>query len=281
MQQAEAAVETAQAQLLFARKETGRVGALQDSGAVTKEQYDQKVAQQISAQAALQQAEAAVASAQLNLTFCHITAPFTGRISSHRVSVGDLVMGGTTAGNSTLLTTLVSLDPIHFDFQMSEDDYLSYERYIHGTRGADNTVQAELSDQQNYPLRGTLDFIDNEIDPGTGTIHARATFANHDLFTTPGAFGQLRLPTSAPRDVLLVPDSALAADQSNEVAMTVAANNTGVPKIVQTGPVNDGLRQITAGLLPHDRVIIDGLMLAMPGTKVKPVAGRISLDAQN
>jgi multidrug efflux system membrane fusion protein len=284
LQQANAAVLTAKAELLFATKETQRIGSLQNSGAVTKEQYDQRVEEEAAASAALAQANASVASAQLNLQFCHVTAPFSGRISTHRVSIGNLVQGGPGATASTLLTTIVSLDPIHLDFQMSEDDYLAYERYLRNARGGapvDNGVQAGLSDEQGFPRRGTLDFIDNGIDPSTGTIHVRATFPNHDLFITPGAFAQLRLPTSQPQPLLLVPDSALAADQSDEVAMTVAPDGTVVSKIVQTGDMSQGLREITAGLTPNDRVIIEGLMLVRAGAKVTPEQGSITAAAQN
>ena len=274
LQQANAAVQTAKAQLLYAGKEVQRISALQGSGAATKEQYDQRQEDQATAQAALAQANAAVAAAELNLEFCHITAPFTGRISTHRVSVGNLVASGTT-----LLTTLVSLDPIHLDFQMSEDDYLTYEHYLHAAT-PNNIVLATLSDETSA-RQGKLDFVDNAIDAGTGTIHIRATFPNHDLFITPGAFAQLKLPTSASQSVLLLPDSAVSADQSDEVVMTVAADGTVVPKIVQTGPLARGLREITAGLADKDRVIIDGLMRAMPGAKVTPQSGSIAPTTQN
>jgi RND family efflux transporter MFP subunit len=284
LQQANAAVETAKAQLAFATRETQRIVALQDSGAVTREQLDQRTEAQIAAQAALLQANADVAAAQLNLSYCHITAPFTGRISTHLVSIGNIVQGGPNASGSTLLTTLVSLDPIHLDFQMSEDDYLAYEQYVHGTapgHAVNNNVDAALSNETGYPLHGHVDFIDNSIDPGTGTIHVRATFANHDLTITPGDFASLRLPTSAAGPVLLLPDAAVSADQSDEVVMTVAADGTVVPKIVQTGPLSNGFREITSGLSPNDRVIIDGLMRAAPGAKVTPQPGDIHNYAQN
>jgi RND family efflux transporter MFP subunit len=223
-----------------------------------------------------------VRAAQLNLTFCHITAPFSGRISTHRMSIGGLVMGGPQAATSTLLTTIVSLDPIYPDFQMSEDDYLSYEHYVHATAqgsALNNTVQAELSDETGYPRKGTLTFVDNTIDQGSGTIHVRATFANPDLFITPGDFAQLRLPISAPRQVLLVPDSAIQADQSNQVLMTVAPDGTVVSKIVTTGALVNGLREVDSGIGPGDKIIINGLMRAWPGTKVTPQPGKITAGA--
>jgi multidrug efflux system membrane fusion protein len=283
LEQANAAVLTAQAQLAFATKEVRRLSSLQNSGAATVEQLDQRMQQQVAAQAALQQAQADVQSAQLNLEFCHITAPFTGRISRRRVSIGSLVSGGANASNSTLLTTLVSLDPIYLDFQMSEDDYLTYERYVHAMHqgsAIDNSVQAGLSDEQGFPRRGTLEFVDNQINPGSGTIHARAVFSNQDLFIAPGEFAQLRLPTSSAQPVLLLPDAALEADQSNQVVMTVAADGTVVPKIVQTGGMIDGLREIQGGLGPHDKVVINGLMHAWPGMKVAPQPGTISATAK-
>jgi RND family efflux transporter MFP subunit len=282
LEQAQASVLTAKAQLALANKEEHRVNALQSSGAVTVEQLDQRVQEQAAAQAALDTANAAVSAAELNLEFCHVTAPFSGRISSHRVSVGALVSGGASAAGSTLLTTLVSLDPIYLNFQMSEGDYLTYEHYVHSatpSQPASNIVQAALSDETGFPRSGTLDFVDNEIDPNSGTIQARASFPNHDLFITPGEFGQLRMPVSSAQPVLLVPDTALQADQSNQVVMTVAPDGTVVPKIVQTGDMVDGLREIQSGLSPNDKVVINGLMRAYPGMKVSTETGTITASA--
>ena len=279
LDQAQAAVLAAKAQLALADKEEGRISALQFSGAVTAEQLDQRVQERVAAEAALQQANAAVQAAQLNLQFCHITAPFTGRISTHRVSVGALVAGGASAATSTLLTTLVSLDPVYLTFQMSESDYLTYEHYAHGGGKVSDTVQAALSDESGYPRTGTLDFVDNQIDPDSGTIEARASFPNHDFSITPGDFATLRLPISNNQPVLLVPDAALQADQSNQVLMTVAADGTVVPKIVQTGTMVDGLREIQSGIAPNDKIIINGLMRAWPGAKVSTEGGVITASA--
>ncbi|HYP62333.1 MAG TPA: efflux RND transporter periplasmic adaptor subunit [Acidocella sp.] len=283
LEQAQASLLAAQAQLAFAQKETRRLSVLQSSGAATVESYDQRVQDQAAAQAAVDQAQAAVQSAQLNLQFCHITAPFTGRISAHRMSIGGLVNGGPNAADSTLLTTIVSLDPIYLDFDMSEDDYLAYEHYLHSAQPGgkvDDTVQAELSDENFYPRKGKLNFIDNAIDESSGTMHVRATFANPDLAITPGDFAQLRLPIAAPRKVLLVPDEALQADQSNQVLMTVAPDGTVVSKIVTTGALVEGLREIESGISPSDKIVINGLMRAWPGTKVTPELGSITANAK-
>ena len=273
--QAEASVATAAARLALATAELWRAQQLKRGEFGTAETVDQRVDDQRAAGAALATAKQSVADAQLDLGYCHVTAPFTGRISNHRVSVGSLV-SGSRAGTSptTLLTTLVSLDPIHLDFDMSENDFVAYER-ARSSGKVGRTVNFRLSDEDRATRHGTLDFIDNVVDAGSGTIHARATVANKDLFLVPGEFARLSLVTSAPHDVLLVPDKAVMLDQSQSLVLTVSAQGTVVPKLVTTGPLALGLREILSGLSPDDRVIIDGLMHARPGTKVAPQAGTI------
>ena len=284
LQQASAQVLTAAAGLDLANQEIVRTTELHRREFASGELLDQRVQQQRNAQAALDQAKAAVRSAQLNLEFTHITAPLTGRISSHRASLGNLIAGGQSGAAPTMLTTIVSLDPIHLDFDMSEGDYLAYQRYLqsqHGGSPIDHTVQASLSDEQTWTRRGQLDFVDNQMDRSSGTIHARATLPNPDLFIAAGQFARLRLPTSAARPTLLLPDAAVSTDQSRKLVMTVAADGTVVPKPVEVGPLSGGLRIINAGLAPTDRVIINGLMRARPGTKVTPQPGSIAPPAQS
>jgi RND family efflux transporter MFP subunit len=279
LQQAGAQLLTAVASLDLANKEIVRTAELKRSDFASGELLDQRVQQQRAAQAAVDQARAAVASAQLNLDFTRITAPITGRISAHRVSLGNLIQGGQGSATSTMLTTIVSLDPIHLDFDMSEGDYLTYQRYIQDRNGAgpvDHTVEASLSDEQSWDHRGVLDFMDNELDRSSGTIHARATLPNPDLFIAAGQFARLRLPTSAKQPTLLLPDEAIATDQSRKLVMTVAADGTVVPKPVELGPLAGGLRVIRGGLTPADHVIINGLMRARPGSKVTPQPGTIT-----
>jgi RND family efflux transporter MFP subunit len=282
LQQATAQQQTAAAQLDLANKQLARNAELRRSDVVSADVLDQRVQQQRAALAALEQAKAAIRSAQLNLEFSRITAPITGRISEHRVSIGNLVSGGPNAGTTTLLTTIVSLDPIHLDFDMSEADYLSYQRFLQTQQSSgdvDRTVQASLSDEQGWPRRGVLDFLDNQLDRSSGTIHARASLANPDLFIAPGQFARLRLPVSEPRPVLLVPDAALITDQSRKLVMTVGPDGTVVPKVVEIGALSDGLRVIKSGLVADDRVVINGLVRARPGAKVTPQPGNITLAA--
>jgi len=283
-QQASAQLLTAAAGLDLANKEIARTTALRRNDFASGELLDQRVQQQRAAQAAVDQAQAAVRSAQLNLEFTRVTAPLTGRISQHRVSVGNLIIGGQSGGSVTLLTTIVSLDPIHLDFDMSEGDYLAYQRFLqsqHSGVSIDRTVEADLSDEQGWKRRGELNFLDNQMDRSSGTIHARASLPNPDLFIAAGQFARLRLPTSAAQPTLLLPDSAIATDQSRKLVMTVAADGTVVPKPVEVGPLDNGLRVIKAGLLPSDQVIINGLMRARPGTKVTPQPGSITTVAQS
>ncbi len=284
LQQASAQMLTAAAGLQLANQEIARTTELHRRDFASGELLDQRVQQQRAAQAALDQAEAAVRSAKLNLEFTHITAPLTGRISSHRASIGNLIGGAQSGMTPTLLTTIVSLDPIHLDFDMSEGDYLAYQRYLQGQHGGgpiDHTVEASLSDEQTWTRRGKLDFIDNQMDRGSGTIHARATLPNPDLFIAAGQFARLRLPTSAPRPTLLVPDSAVSTDQSRKLLMTVAADGSVVAKPVELGALSGGLRIVNGGLAASDRVIINGLMRARPGTKVTPQPGSIAPPAQS
>jgi RND family efflux transporter MFP subunit len=283
LQQATAQYQTAQASLELANQQLQRTSALQRSDFAPKDLLDQRVQAQRSAQAAIETAQAAIRAAQLNLEFSRITAPFTGRIGAHQLSVGNLVQGGSGAGN-TLLATIVSLDPIHLDFDMSESDYLAWRRYQEAQKAhgmPDIKVEASLSDEQGWTRQGVLDFVDNQLDRSSGTMHARATIPNPDLLIAPGQFARVRLQTAAPRTVFMLPDAAVLTDQSNKVVMTVAPDGTVVPKLVKTGPVTDGLRIVTAGLTKDDRVVINGIVRARPGGKVTPQPGTIAVASSN
>ena len=277
---AKAQVETAQATLNLSKKQLARTADLIRSDYASHETMDQRTQAQEAAAASLDQAQAAVRSAELNMGWTHIEAPISGRISSHRVSVGNLITGGQQGGTTTMLTTIVSLDPIYLDFDMGEGDYVAYQRYLHTPqdgRTVDHTVEFELSDETGWKHKGSLDFMDNEMDRSSGTIHARATVPNPDLFIAAGQFARLRLPTAAETEKTLLPEAALSTDQSRTLVMTVAPDGTVVPKAVEIGkPVGD-LRIIKSGLNPDDRVIIDGLMFARPGGKVTPQQGTIAV----
>jgi RND family efflux transporter MFP subunit len=236
------------------------------------------------AAAGVEAAKATLRSAELDLEFTHITAPLSGRVGRHEVSIGNLVTGG-AGGTTTLLTTIVSLDPIHFVFDMSEADYLSYQRAVTAgklgsTRDGKLPAEVRLTDETSWTRRGHLDFVDNQIDRTAGTIRARAVFPNPDNFITPGQFGRLRLPGSEPYEALLLPDAAIVTDQSRKIVMIVRDDGTVEARVVRPGPMIDGLRVIREGLNAGDRIVINGLVRARPGAKVTPQPGKIEPDPQ-
>ena len=225
-------------------------------------------------------AKAAVRTAELDVEFTRVTAPLAGRIGRREISVGNLVAGG-QSGEATLLTTIVSLDPINLDFDLSETDYLAYQRAsasgrLAPQRGGAVPVQVRLFDEHDWARDGRLVFVDNRVNRGAGTIRLRASVPNPDLMLTPGQFGRLRLPGSERYTAMLLPDSAIVSDQASKIVLTVAGDGTVVPKPVRLGPVEDGLRIIRAGLDPQDRVIINGLVRARPGARVTAEPGTIA-----
>jgi RND family efflux transporter MFP subunit len=280
----EVALATARAQLAeangrleLANRQLARAGQLRDRGYTPGSTYDERFEEQRSATAAVESAKAAIRAAELDLEFSRITAPITGRVSRHEVSVGNLV-----AANTTLLTTIVALDPIHFVFDMSEADFLAYQRAVADgrllpTRDGRVAAQVRLPDEKDWIREGRVDFVDNQVDRSAGTIRARAIFPNADFFITPGQFGRLRLPGSEPYDALLVPDSALVTDQSRKLLMVVGPDGTVSPRVVRPGPMELGLRIIRSGISPDDRVVINGLIRVRPGAKVTPQDGKIEI----
>jgi membrane fusion protein, multidrug efflux system len=281
LEQAQAALLTATARVALADNQLLRATSLKRNEFATQETVDQRTNDQDASRAAVEDAKARVRDAELDLEYCRVTAPFTGRIGARQVSIGGLV-SGSRAGVSatTLLATLVSLDPIYLNFDMSESDFLvfSRERARLGGPLADE-VAIGLSDENTFLRKGRLDFVDNSLDRSSGTIHARATVPNPDLFLAPGQFARLRVAVAPPTSVLLLPDAAVVLDQSQHLVMTVAADGTVAPKIVETGDLRGGLRVIRSGLNANDNVVIDGLVRAIPGTKVAPAEGAIHYDA--
>ena len=281
LDQAVAQLQTAQAKESLAAMQLWRARQLKQSEFGSAENVDQRAADERSAQAAIDTAKAAIMDAQLDLEFSRVSAPFTGRIGAHLVSVGSLVSGSRGGtGTSTLLATIVSLDPIHIDFDMSEADYRAYQQ-AHSSAAPQDDVAISLGGDENFDRHGTLDFIDNAVDRSSGTIHARATVANPDLAITPGQFARLRVPIGRPAPALLLPAAAVMPDQSREVVMTVAPDGTIVPKPVEAGGLHHGLRVIRSGLAPTDVVVIDGLVRVRPGAKVTPAAGTIVASADS
>ncbi len=276
---AQADLDSAKASQQLAASQLNRAKALEGSPALSASVFDQRVQEEQTASASVEQAAAALKAEQLNLQFTKVLAPISGRVSNRRVDVGNLVTGDP---NATLLTTIVTLDPLYFVFDMSERDFLAYQRAIErgavpSTRDKGTGVEARLADEKDWPHHGNMNFVDNRIDPGSGTIRVRALFPNPDLFITPGQFGRIRIPGSNEYEALLVPDSAIVVDQSNRIVMTVAEDGTVVPKPIRPGPSQPGgLRIVREGLSGDEKIIINGLVRARPGAKVTPEPGVIA-----
>jgi membrane fusion protein, multidrug efflux system len=277
VEQAKADLERAKAKLEIANLDLERAAPLVRNQTLTQREFDTRQSTQRDAAGGAASAEAALKQAELNLEWTDVAAPIGGRISDRRVDAGNLITGGPSG--ATLLTTIVSLDPIYFVFDGSEADYL---RYLHlaatgtrpSSRDVQNPVAVQLADENGYKHEGRMDFVDNVVNPKTGTIRGRAILDNKDGFLTPGVFGRLRL-FGGEQEALMVPDSAVASDQANKIVFTVADDGTVGVKRVELGPIVEGLRVIRSGLAATDRIVIEGLPRARPGQKVTPENGKI------
>jgi RND family efflux transporter MFP subunit len=277
VEQAKADLERAHAKYDIATSDVDRATPLLRNQSLTEREFDTRKSAQRDAAGQVGSAEAALKQAELNLEWSEVRAPIAGRISDRRVDAGNLITGGQTGATS--LTSIVTLDPIHFIFDGSEADFVRYLRLAAAgirpsSRDAPNPVAVRLADETDFKHQGRMDFVDNVVNAKTGTIRGRAIFENKDGLLTPGFFGRLRL-YGGERESLLVPDSAIASDQSNKIAFVVGADGTVGVKHVELGPLVDGLRVIRTGLESGDSVVIEGVARARPGQKVKPESGSI------
>ena len=282
LESAQAQLASAQAAVELAKAQLARAEALQKNDFVSRAAYDERVQENRAAIANVGVAQAAVEAARLDLEYTKVVAPISGRISATEIDVGNLVTGGNT-GSATMLTTIVSVDPIRLVIDISEANLLAYQRAIadgrlSSPRDGGVPMQARLMDEETWTMQGKIDFIDNQVDRTAGTIRLRALLPNPGGLVTPGQFGQARIPGSEPYDAILVPEAALVTDQSQKMLLTVAEDGTVVAKPVRTGP-NRGplLRIIREGLEPTDRIIISGLLRARPGGKVTAIDGSFDL----
>jgi RND family efflux transporter MFP subunit len=244
--------------------------------AISEQEYQTRLSTEQTASADLLAAQAATATAALNLSFTRVTAPLSGRISDRRVAPGNLVTQDTT-----VLTNITDLDPIRFTFDGAEALYLKYEREnAQGRRPSSrrfaNPVEIRLQDQPNYAIKGRMDFVDNAIDTNSGTIRGRAVVPNPNYILTPGMFGHLRLLGSGAYTGLLIPDAAITTQQSDQIVYIVGAGDKVEQRKIQTGPLVDGLRAVRGGLKPDDEVVIEGIQRAKVGVKVTPKIGPIT-----
>jgi membrane fusion protein, multidrug efflux system len=274
-EQANGQLSDARAKAELGKRELDRALKLNETQAVADSIVDQRRQALQAANAAILQAEGALKAAQLNVEFSHVIAPIGGRVIRHLVSVGNLVQG--SDGGATPLTSIVSLDPIYIYFDMDEATYLRNNKlYFEGKRPSSrdtaNPVQVTLTGETKPSHDGKVDFIDNRLDVSTGTLRGRAVIPNKDFSILPGQFGRVRLVGSSPYEALLLPDTAIATDQSRKIVFVVKDDNTVEAKPVVLGPLDDGLRVIREGLKAEDKVIVEGLQRARVGAKVTPHA---------
>ena len=273
LDQARAKLVQAQSNVAYTEADYTRGQALVRDKTITDQTFEQRAQAFRNAKASVTANEAAVRQAELDLEFTELRAPVNGRIGDRRVSPGNLVTGG-TSGNTTMLATIVSIDPIYFEFTFDEASYLRYERLAKkgediASRNASVQVALKLIDESDFDHEGRMDFVDNVIERATGTIRGRAVFANPSEVFTPGMFARVRVPGSPPYEGLLVPDIAVGTEQARRYVVVVDDQDTARIKYVTLGQLtSDGLRVIKEGLGSDDRVVVNGLMQARPGTKV-------------
>ncbi len=267
--QAAAAVTVSETTVRFAAGDLERATLLQKTGNITEQVFDQRRQAYLQAEAKLAGDRAALAAARLNLEFTEIKAPIDGRLSRTLVSEGTLV-----AANDTLLTSIVSADPIDFYFDVDETTFLGFERAA--AAGGDKAAIIGLegvvgtTDEPEPKRRARVDFFDNRVDQASGTMRLRAKVENADLFLTPGLFGKIRVPLGGPKRGILVPDEAIASDQTRRIVWLVADDGATTPRPVVPGPKIDGWRLVRSGLEGGETIAVNGLVRIRPGVKVTP-----------
>lgn len=269
---ARADLARAQARVELARLERKRAARLLEGQTISRDEFDRRATAERNLEAEVQAAAAAVEVARLDVEFTEVRAPIRGRAGDRTVDVGNLIGGGTA--ESTLLTTIVSLDPVYCYFDADERAVLKYMRMGHSGERISGREMAHplllsLADEDGFPHVGRLDFIDNRIDPSTGTMRARGVFGNPDLLLVPGLFGRVRIAGSGRYRGLLIPDRALGTDQTQQFVYVVKPDGTVEYRVIQPGPRVGGLRIVREGIGVEDRVVVNGLQQVRPGMKVE------------
>lgn len=275
LDRAGAGLKQAQTRLELANNDLARAERLLKSKAISEEEADARSKAKREAEAAIDSAQASVEMAKLNLEYTHVTAPIDGRIGRKLITDGNLVNGN--QGQSTLLTTIVSVDPVYCYFDADEPSVLKYQQLVRegkqeSLRDGKVACEVELANETGFPHKGVLDFADNRVDPATGTLRVRGLFPNPgpDRMLQPGFFARVRVPGSGKYPALLIPDQAVGTDQGQKLVFVVDDRDTVGYRPVKLGPVVDGLRVVRAGIHANDWVVVNGLMSIRDGMKVQP-----------
>jgi RND family efflux transporter MFP subunit len=274
LQQAEGNLASMEARLKRLDADFGRAEQLVGKGAMSREERDRIAGDRGETAASIRALQAAVGRARLDLAFTKVTAPVSGRVSRYNVTVGNLVQSGDQAGG-TVLTTIVSVDPVYVYFDVDERTVLRVRQLIRegrakSARETEWPVSLGLSAEEGYPHQGTINFVDNQVNPRTGTLRVRGVFPNGDEAISPGFFARVRVPVGFPRKALLVTDRAIDNDQGQKILYVVNDNNEVASRPIRVGALHDGLRAIEDGLRPGERVIVTGLQQVRPGVAVEP-----------
>mgnify|MGYP000869531293 FL=1 len=270
LQRAEAELARARAEAQLATTRHARAQSLVEASAISRDDFEARTAGRAEAEAAVRAAQAAVETARLDLSFTEVRAPVAGRAGRAMLTAGNLAQA-----DSSLLTTVVSQDPVHVYFETDERTFLRHQAMARaGTRNnGQNAVRVGLSDETGYPHTGTVDFLDNQVDPTTGTVRARAVLPNPDRRFTPGLFARVQLEGAAARPAVLIDDKAVMTDQDRKYVYVVGEGNTAQRRDIVPGPIVEGLRVVESGLAAGDRVIVNGVQkVFMPGMPVAPKA---------
>jgi multidrug efflux system membrane fusion protein len=279
---AQAQLEQARTAAELAGREVARAEKLVNVQAISREEFDSRTSAQANTLASVRAAEAAVQTARLNLEWTRVRSPIAGRVSRAEVTEGNLVQAGPPT--ATLLTNVVSLDPIYAYFEGDEQTYLKYANLARaGTRPSSrdikNPIYMGLANEEGFPHQGYVDFVDNQLNPQTGTIRARAVFSNKDRRFTPGLFARIKLVGSGRYRAALVQDRAVGTDQDKKFVLVLKPDTTVEYRSVQLGRVVDGLRVITSGVGDKDRIVINGMQRVRPGMKVTPQLAAMEPDS--
>jgi len=279
---AEAELESARSAASLAKSEVQRAGKLVDMQAISREEFDSRTSAEVQGGAQVRALEAAVQTARLNLEWTRVRSPIAGRVSNALVTAGNLVQAGPPAG--AVLTTVVSVDSMYLYFDSDEQTYLRYAsraRNSGGTnwRTARLPVYLGLANESGFPHEGRLDFVDNQVDPTSGTIRTRAVFSNRSRALTPGLFARVKLVGTEKMNATLVRDAAIGTDQDRKFVLVVGPGDTLAYRPIVPGRLTDGLRIVTSGLKPGERIVVNGLMRVRPGMKVAPTLAPMVPDS--